>query len=502
MSRNKELKIIEGLINNGQFNEAQAKIESIEKLEGFSDDEKNEFLLLKGQLLCKIGKFDKSLELAIEVSEKTKLTKNILHMLSSFQLQEEVLWRLGRLDESLRIIKQAQEIIPEQEQLKKIRLKESQLLRHEGVIYWLKYNIDPAVKLTKQALRIAEGLGNKEEVSYCTLNLANYHSMKGELDEALEYHYKNLEYYKQTENRYDICFTESNIARIYSQKGQWKKALDLYDKVIKFFHEIDNQYMINGCYQSRGFIYLNTGRPDQAIKNGKKSLQYFKKMKSRQDTAIGIYLLIHALIEKNNMEEAQKYLLELKLINEEEEDKLINQQYRFVKARLLKRGTRITEKVQAQEILQHLVKEEIVEKMDHYYMMMNLCELLLAELKAYGEKTVLEQIKSLLGRMSEIATKVQSSDLILKTKIFEARLSLVDGDLQSAEIILEQAKKNIKSVDSESLKKWINYELRSMYRELSKWDDVLQQNLPLKERIDKARLVEYITQASRFVQEG
>jgi tetratricopeptide (TPR) repeat protein len=505
MSINEKLKIIEDLINKGHFNEAQAKLADITSLEDFSENEQIEYQLLKSSYLCKIGKFEESLELAKEVSEKTNIGKNVLYMMNSLLIQEEVLWRLGKYDKSLELIKQGQEIIANQDQEEQWKEIEAHLLRHEGAVYQWKGEWDESLRITKQALKLAEEIGNKTEIAYCINNIASIYSQKGDLDKVLEYYNRNLDYHKEIGNKYDIARDEHNLGITYFQMGHWNKSLNYFNKSIDFFKEIDNQYMIASCYGMIGYVYLNTGRWDEAIEYGQKSLELGKKIGIKEEIADSLFLIFSTLLLPNSLEAAQKYLTQLKEINEEIADKAnsqrISQRYRYAKALFLMRGDRITEKVKAQEILQQLVTEDIFYSIDHFYMMLDLCTLLLSELKSYGKKVVFDQIKNLLGQMEEIANKNKSSDLILKTQIFRARLSLVEGDVQNAEVILEQAKEDVTEVDSVALKNWINHEIRRLYKELSRWDDILKQNLPLKERVDYARLEEYVTQASRFWQE-
>jgi tetratricopeptide (TPR) repeat protein len=501
LNSNQEISKIKQLIDKGQFNEARVELDKIEKLERYFETEQIEFLLMKSLVLCKSGDFEASLQITEKVTERGNLQKDPQITVDALIIQEEVLWRLGKFDGSLKVINQVEQFLSKLERTKPTIVKEAHMKRHKGVIFQNKGDFDKALEYYFQALDLIEDIGPKLEIGYCLNNIGTLYSLKGDIDQSLKYLEKYLAIIKEYGNKLDIAICFSNMGMNYQQKGKWIQALKFTGQSLNLFEEIGGKQEIAGCLMTLGFIHLNMGELEKAIEHGQQGVKLHIEIGNKRDLSGNLFLLIVAFAEKSMLEQAQEYLQQLSRLNEQESDRFISQQYRFAQAKVLKRSNRIIEKVKSQEILQQLVTEDIYHPLDQFYTRLNLCELLIAELKSYGEQTVFQQIKSLQNEMFSLANKLQSSDLIVKSLIFQARLYLVDGNLQGAEKLLEQAKTTITEEDSSHLKNWITNEIKSLHTEFIKWADLIQQNLPLQERIDHARLAEYITQATRYLQE-
>ena len=201
------------------------------------------------------------------------------------------------------------------------------------------------------------------------------------------------------------------------------------------------------------------------------------------------------------MIKAQEHLDELLAINIEDELPLdIKMIIHYSKALVLKMGSRMIDKAKAQEILQKLVTEDTTLFDLRYHVILDLVELLLHEFKTYGETVVQEQIISLIDQLNETADKSNSIDLLIKAMIIKSKFLLVDGQIKEAEDLLEKAKTKSKATDSISIKNWVNFEIETLHREFEKLINLIDQNKPVKERIENLQLVEYISKATRYFQ--
>ncbi|UCE13998.1 MAG: hypothetical protein JSV04_02180 [Candidatus Heimdallarchaeota archaeon] len=197
---------------------------------------------------------------------------------------------------------------------------------------------------------------------------------------------------------------------------------------------------------------------------------------------------INQLLHKGQLKDALDRVQSL-------ETKIISQHYRVAKAMILKTSSRITQKFKAQELLQNVINEEITEHKLTVYAMFNLCELLIDELKLYGETEVLQKVKVLLTQIYDIALHQQSSQLIVQSLLLQAKFALADGDAQLADELLKQAKLKSEESGLQQFRIQITQEQEILHNEIEKWTRLINQNTPLKVRIEQARLSEYVTKA-------
>ena len=131
--------------------------------------------------------------------------------------------------------------------------------------------------------------------------------------------------------------------------------------------------------------------------------------------------------------------------------------------------------------------------------MLNLCELLIDELKIYGEEEVLEQVRSLLNRINDLALEQHVTPVIVQSLILQAKFSLVEGNAQQADQLLEKAKLTAAERGFELLGTKASEEQKQLHRELNKWITINQSSAPLKERLELVRMSDYITEAIKFL---
>lgn len=119
--------------------------------------------------------------------------------------------------------------------------------------------------------------------------------------------------------------------------------------------------------------------------------------------------------------------------------------------------------------------------------------------KLYGEKEVLQQVQSLLNRIHDIALAQHVSPLIVHSLLLRAKFSLVEGNAQQANSLLEKAKLTTIESGLDLMGTMVTKEQEQLQSELAKWTAFIQSNTPLKERLELARLKDYIAEALKFI---
>lgn len=74
----------------------------------------------------------------------------------------------------------------------------------------------------------------------------------------------------------------------------------------------------------------------------------------------------------------------------------------------------------------------------------------------------------------------------------------MDGDAQGADQLLEQAKINAEERGLDQLQIKITQEQEKLQNELEKWSELIEKNVPLKERLEQAQVEEYLKEAQKI----
>lgn len=531
---------VKDLITKGKYTEAYQELEQIPEITG---DFKLICKHLKSIILCKLGDFGKSLALAKETFQQYQEIGKHKNSLDALIVQIETLWRLGRPDESLETITRGEELIGTYEdESKSAPLQKATLIFHKGAVFYTKGNFDQALKFHKKSLALREEMGDSQEIATSLNGIGHILFMKGELDQALDCFQRSLslretignpqeiaeplnnigsinllrgnlkqalDYFKrsltlleQLGNPQHIARTRSNIGLIYYLKGDLEQALKFLEQDLRMFEELGNPMDIAKSLNSIGLIYAQKGDSAQAIDNLQRSLNLFEELGNPLEISSALFRLISIFSSNKSMEKANHYLYRLQQINNQKFNKMISQHYRVAKALVLKAGKRISAKAEAQELLQQVVTEEIINYDLTVRAMLNLCEILLDELKVYGDTDVFQQVKSLLRHIHNIALQQQAAQLIVQSHLLQAKFALIEGNANAADHLLEQARINAEERGLTQLVLQVNTEQEILHNEVDRWLELFARNAPIKERIEQTRFSEYIAQAIRYLPEA
>ncbi|MFX0064681.1 MAG: tetratricopeptide repeat protein [Candidatus Hermodarchaeota archaeon] len=565
-SRLKILIQAEQLMNEGKLSEAYQIVKDFEEKKWPTPIERLICHHLRTTLLNALGEYEEALKLS---ERAIKEAKNLGESTQEFDVsiaKAEALWRLGRLDESLEVLTQSDQLLQNLtregfakagrgklsllqkplETLKSTRKepvevvhRRATLTHHRGLVQSLKGNLNSALENLEQSLALFEELDSKQDVAIVlnslgilyqrrgeldraleywqqsivlneklnntqnialTLNnLGLIFHQRGELDRALEYWQQSLVYFEELDNKPGIALLLNNIGENYKQKGDLDRALNYYQRSLALNQEINNKQLIAVCFNNFGTIYHQKGDLNRALDYLKQSLALREEIGSNLEISDTLFHLISVAGDMGSLEKMQSYLEQLQDINDQEENKIIRQRYRIAEVFMLKTSARMRDKVKAQDLLKQVIAEEVVEHELTVIALLNLCDLLLGELRMTGDKEILHELQGLVNKVTDIAEKQHSYSLLVETYLLKAKLALLDQDFQEAQRLLTQAQLNAENKSLFMLAKKISNEHDIMLEQLSQWEVLKQQNAHLTEGVDLVRLDEQI---ARMIQQS
>ncbi|MFX1255713.1 MAG: tetratricopeptide repeat protein [Promethearchaeota archaeon] len=493
------LRDIEDLIYEGSFDKAYQKILILEKKGSLKGSQLLKCQIFKALVLNNMGQFEESLSVAKNVLEESqKLGKHPL-MIDAFTNMAESLWRLGKNEESLELIKKGQNLLEalEKKQSPSVKLREASLLYRKGAILSSLGNLDQALDYTEQSFTIRKKYGKKMDILYCLHNLGVFHLMKGDLDQALEYFKRCLPDIDSFAESKNVAKPLANISGIYAMKGELDQALRYAQRSLQVSENLGNRQDAASALIIIAEIYRQRGALDQALGCLERSLEFQQEIGNKINASESLFKLVSVAIEKNSLEQAQMYLQQLKQINDKENNKIISQRYRVAEALMLKTSIRSRNRAKAEEILEKVVEEEIVEHEVTVEALLNLCELLLIELRITNDPEVLDEIQPLVTRLLDIARRQHSHLLLIEIYLLKAKLALINLDLQETQHLLTQAQTTAEERCLERLALKISREKNLFEEQIEKWEHLIEHEGSISERLDLAQLEVLMTQIIR-----
>lgn len=526
----------EKLILEGRFDEALQLARGIERSQ-FEIADRLKCEILESKCLTKLGKCEEALEITRQVAEEGKRTSGYSKIVvDALIIMAESLWRLGRLDESLETIEEGEQMyqtltfhtLAYHILARSEILQRPALLYHKGVVYRLQGDLDQALENYEQSLALYEESGNRQGIAEALNGLGTVFNLKGDRDRALDFYERSLVLKEEIGNKLDIAKSFNNIGLTYESQGELDRALEYYQRSLTLLEEIGHMYvfavvLLNiglvyysrgeldlalECYQkiltlfeefgnkqhiaqilhNIGEVYFRKGDLGQALEYYKRSLALREEIGNKLDLSDILFGLVTITIDKHAINQAKHYLQRLEHINEQEENKLIDQRCRVAEALVLKTSMRVRNRAKAEELLEQVVDEEIVFHQVTVIALLNLCDILLVELRLSGDVEVLRGVQTHLSKLLKIATEQHSHWLLAETYVLQSKLALLNLNVRGARHLLTEAQRIADEKGLGQLAMKISSEHDTLLNELDLWEELSKREAPLAERTKLARI--------------
>ena len=332
MDKNDKLLVeVENLLVEGRCDEALHMIQGIEK-RYVEDIDKWKYEILEGKCLKDLGEFEAALKISNKVVlEGKRSSRNDTIMVDALIIKAESLWRLGQLDESLKVIEDAERMfqtialhaLPLQTKThSSVSSQRATLLYNKGEVYRLQGDFGKALEYYQQSLSLYEEVGNVRGIAAALNMHGGIFWECGDLHQALDYFQRSLTLREKIGNKREIGKSLNNIGAAYYHLGELDTALEYYQRSLKLDEEIDNKYGITFVSNNLGEVYFRKGDLDQALEFYKRSLTLREELGNNQLIALTLRNLGDVYFRKGNIERAQDFNLRSLALREEIGNKL------------------------------------------------------------------------------------------------------------------------------------------------------------------------------------
>ncbi|MHA2181336.1 MAG: hypothetical protein ACXAAH_07925 [Promethearchaeota archaeon] len=497
----KELTLALQYINEGRYVESLQLLNDFEERENISLQDIVSCHFIKSRLFFMQGLMAKAAKLAEQTyKESLGLEKNIMSVDCLF-LQANALMNSNNVNIAIKVIRQGEKILSLLEDI-----PETEKNRREATLQYLKgMSLDPALTPTSEneelalkhynySLVLAESFGIKVLVIANLMRIAWIIGLiKGNSNLALDYIERALIYSKEINSKLYMTWALLYKATIYSAKGEITRCIPIFKHSLAMAKELNHIGFISSNLNNMADTFRMSGDLNHALECSEESIRISSDIDDNLVLKANLHdYLIQILIEMGDLEKAQEKFSILEQVNNQIENRFINEIYLYNKALILKESSRISSIGKAEEILKQMVEDGHINWEGTQKTLLTLCELLIMELQITGDLEVLADVESYIIRLLEVAEKSHSFWIWGETFLLQAKLALISLDLEKARKLLTQGQQIADTHGLNLLANKISNEHDKLLKQQSIWENLKSSKAPLNERIKLAGISEQV----------
>jgi two-component sensor histidine kinase len=190
-----------------------------------------------------------------------------------------------------------------------------------GWLHKKKGEIEQAMKVDLEGLRLMEATGDQSGISTAYNKLSEDLTRQGRLKEALQYSMRSIDLCKKTGVARDLLFAYFITGNVYIAMEDNKQSLFYYDKAVELIADAQlPQVDLASLTNSRGNALKHLGRYEEALKDYNTALSICQKLNLSYGIAAGIANLGEVNLRMGNYEKALGYQLETVRMQEQNND--------------------------------------------------------------------------------------------------------------------------------------------------------------------------------------
>ena len=483
------------LLEEGNYNKALYLLENFEENENLTILDLISCNLQRSSLLNKVGRHKDAFKYAEQAYQKSQeVSKNLQSVDALLSMAYALVWELS-LDEAFELIEQSEHLLNKcvGENSNIILQKQASINYTRSLYYFFKNNSDQAIKHAEQSLKVREDLDNKPEIaeSLTALGLI-YNLLSFEYDNALIYTERSQKIAKESNQKHIVAYNLLLFGMISGLKGEIDRSLVYYEQSLALSEELNNNRQISVLFNNIAEIYKQKGELEQSLAYLEKGLSIAEEIGNKWNIGSILHSITMHYIEKKDQDNAQKYLKLTKQFNEQGSIQIFERFSRLCEALILKMSTRTRNRAKAEELLKEIIEEEIVLGEITVLALINLCDLFLGELRMTNDIEVIDELKPLINKLSNIAEITNSYWLLTESYLLQSKLALITLDIKEGQRYLTQAQQIARRSNLNQLTMKIANEHDDLLKKLDLWEKLKEVDAPMSERLELARVDEQI----------
>ncbi|MFX1507801.1 MAG: tetratricopeptide repeat protein, partial [Promethearchaeota archaeon] len=290
--------------------------------------------------------------------------------------------------------------------------------------------VDQSLELLQRGLVIAEKYDQPWAISEMLIMIAWIFMRKGNVDIALKHAHRGFNLIEKTGAIHELVGVLNCLGWAYRAKGELDTSLEYLLRGLTLQEEIGSQIAIGHLLNNIGYVYWLKNDLTKALDYHQRSLILREELKVDMDIVESLSNLILVSVDQQDYKQARVYLDQMQKLKKLHSEVYYRIHSLYFEALILKQSGRIKDKAKAQGLLEDIINEEDELLGFKYEAMIQLCELLLEEMKSFGDPGALEEAKNLVYQLHSLSRNEPT--YFIEILLLEAKFAVIEGDLQKA----------------------------------------------------------------------
>ncbi len=356
---------------------------------------------------------------------------------------------------------------------------------------------EKGLTLLHEALSDAKESGSNRTFQAIQTGLISAYIYKGELNRALEFINELIESFTEIGDMEGLAIAQMHKGQINLKKGDLDEALEFYSDALENFRILERPDGTRESLTNIGKIFQMKGEYDKALYQFYELNKQSNNQKNKLFLALNYSNLISCYLDLGDLEKAASYLQSLQEIDKETENKLVKITNKLSTALVLKRNESVQDRLKAKELLKYIINEKDVEYRTVETAILNLCDLLLIELKKSEDYKLLEELKSLINKLQEIGIRELTYPLLVQTYWLQSQISLLEFNAEGAQHLYTKAQVMAEEKELEPMARKISDEHDFLIGQLDLWKKFTTKLPSILELFELTRIEDMLSQMLR-----
>ena len=234
--------------------------------------------------------------------EAIHLCKSTLEITKNHSVLKEIAYcehQMGEVDQALNYYQQALNLCPAEDE------QELASIYHcLGMLKANKGEVDEAIALFNQSLKIKERIGYVQGKGATLHELGRIYANKGDVDEAIALFHQSLEITERIRDVQGKAATLHQLGILYANKGEVDQSIALYNLSLEITERIRDVQGKAATLHCLGILYANKGEVDQAFALYNLSLEITQRTGDVQGKAATLHCLGILYANKGEVDQA------------------------------------------------------------------------------------------------------------------------------------------------------------------------------------------------------
>ena len=342
--------------------------------------------------------------------------------------------------------------------------------------------LEEAEEILEKALELAQSINNKHEIAFAYNRYGVLKSARFNYNDALEYFFKSESLLKELGSTFLFSALYVNIADVYLSRYQLDEALEYAKKALEFgFLE----YLMHALI---GEIYLWKNEFEKAEETLLKAMKLSIKAADTRIIPKILYSLVILAVERKEETKAQDYLKQLEDLAKKREYEYLEGYYNFALTIYYKSSSDIDDWGKAKRILKELLKDKKLPDYLRTDALFSLLEIRLMELQITASKETLEQVLQQILELQNEAEDKRLYWVLVELYYLRSQVALLELNVKKSLELLTTASIIAEDKGLKFLVQKIKKEQEKVESQIEMWNRFQEQNTPLTETLKEIQL--------------